>query len=173
MGRLTKAAIAAAAAKLIESIGASEFSLRKLAKALDVGPTTIHAHFKGGAGAILGAVAALALAGARRPFKPREEPAGYLRELLLKNPGGAARSIGLPEERWPSVDAMLDAFRRVRRAQLGFTPTRAIGIARSPHEDWSTQAVRLVERGDFRDAELVARAEFESSRDEQAFLIMG
>ena len=81
---LTKAAIAAAAAKLIESVGASEFSLRKLAKALDVGPTTIHAHFKGGAGAILGAVAALALAGATRPFKPQEEPAGYLRELLLK-----------------------------------------------------------------------------------------
>src|SRR5271166_3330104 len=78
----------------------------------------------------------------------------------------------LPEERWPSLDAMLDAFRRVRRAQLGFTPTRAIAIARSPHEDWSTQAVRLVERGDYRDAELVARAEFESSRDEQAFLIM-
>ncbi len=81
---LTKAAIAAAAAKLIESVGANEFSLRKLAKALDVGPTTIHAHFKGGAGAILGAVAALALAGATRPFKPQEEPAGYLRELLLK-----------------------------------------------------------------------------------------
>ena len=78
----------------------------------------------------------------------------------------------LPEERWPSLDAMLDAFRRVRRAQLGFTPTRAIAIARSPHEDWSTQAVRLVERGDYRDAELVARAEFELSRDEQAFLIM-
>jgi serine/threonine protein kinase len=77
-----------------------------------------------------------------------------------------------PEERWPSVDAMLEVFRHVRRAQLDFTPTRAIAQARAAHEDWSTQAVRLVERGDYRDAELVARAEFESSRDEQAFLIM-
>jgi serine/threonine-protein kinase len=47
-----------------------------------------------------------------------------------------------------------------------------MAIARAPHEDWSTQAVRLVERGEYRDAEQVARAEFESSRDEQAFLIM-
>lgn len=77
-----------------------------------------------------------------------------------------------PEERWPSVNSMLEAFRAVRRAQVQFTPTRALAIARAPHEDWSTQAVRLVERGDYRDAELVARAEFESSRDAQAFLLM-
>ncbi len=32
--------------------------------------------------------------------------------------------------------------------------------------------MRLVERGDYRDAELVARAEFEASRDAQAFLFM-
>ena len=44
---LTKAAIAAAAAKLIESVGANGFSLRKLAKALGFGPTTIHFHFEG------------------------------------------------------------------------------------------------------------------------------
>ena len=35
---------AAAAAKLIESVGANGFSLRRLAKALGVGPTTIHFH---------------------------------------------------------------------------------------------------------------------------------
>ena len=77
-----------------------------------------------------------------------------------------------PEDRWPTVDAMLEAFRQVRRAQIEFTPTRAIALPRAAHEDWSTQAVRLVESGDYRDAELVARAEFESSRDEQAFLMM-
>ena len=59
---LTKAAIvAAAAAKLIESVGANGFSLRKLAKALGVGPTTIHFHFEGGVGAVSSAVA-------RRPW---------------------------------------------------------------------------------------------------------
>jgi serine/threonine-protein kinase len=77
-----------------------------------------------------------------------------------------------PEERWPSVNAMLDSFRAVRQAQVQFTPTRVLPIARAPHEDWSTEAVRLIEHGDYRDAELVARAEFESSRDVQAFLLM-
>lgn len=77
-----------------------------------------------------------------------------------------------PEERWPSVDAMLGAFRAVRRAQLQFTPTRTLVVPRAPHEDWSSQAVRLVEAGDYRDAELVARAEFESTRDAQAYLLM-
>jgi hypothetical protein len=77
-----------------------------------------------------------------------------------------------PEERWPSVDAMLETFRHVRRAQLEFTSTRPFALPIAAHEDWSTQAVRLVERGEYRDAELVARAEFESSRDEQAFLMM-
>lgn len=81
---LAKPAIAAAAAKLIESVGANGFSLRKLAKALGVGPTTIHFHFEGGVGAVLGAVAQQALAGVTRPFKPKEEPAAYLGELLLK-----------------------------------------------------------------------------------------
>ena len=37
---LTKAAIAAVAAKLIESVGANGFSLRRLAKPLGVGSTT-------------------------------------------------------------------------------------------------------------------------------------
>ena len=77
-----------------------------------------------------------------------------------------------PDERWPSVDAMLEAFRHVRRAQLEFTSTRPIALPSAAHEDWSTQAVRFIECGEYRDAELVARAEFESSRDEQAFLMM-
>lgn len=77
-----------------------------------------------------------------------------------------------PEERWASVAAMLDAFRAVRRAQLQFTPTRTLAVPRAPHEDWSSQAVRLLEAGDYRDAELVARAEFEATRDVQAFLMM-
>ena len=63
---LTKAAIVAAAAKLIESVGANGFSLRKLAKALGVGPTTIHFHFEGGIGSVFRAVAQQALAGVRR-----------------------------------------------------------------------------------------------------------
>ena len=77
-----------------------------------------------------------------------------------------------PEERWTSVDAMLDTFRSVRRAQINFTPTLVSALARPATEDWSTQAVRLLERGDYREAERVARAEFESSTEEEAFLVM-
>ena len=51
---------------------------------MGVGPTSIHAHFKGGTEAVLTAVAAHALSGMTRPFKPKEEPAEYLRELFLK-----------------------------------------------------------------------------------------
>jgi hypothetical protein len=51
---------------------------------MGVGPTSIHAHFKGGTEAVLEAVAAQALSGMTRPFKPKEEPAEYLRELLQK-----------------------------------------------------------------------------------------
>jgi tetratricopeptide (TPR) repeat protein len=84
-----------------------------------------------------------------------------------------ARCLELePTDRWASVDQMLEAFPAVRRAQLQFTPTRTLAAVSAPQEDWSTQAVRLVERGDYRDAELVARAEFESSRDHHAFLLM-
>jgi AcrR family transcriptional regulator len=81
---LTKPRIAAAAVKLIDSVGMDEFSVRKLAKAMEVGATSIHAHFKGGTAAVSSAVAAQTLAGTTRPFNPKEEPADYLRELLLK-----------------------------------------------------------------------------------------
>src|SRR5271165_4009458 len=69
---LTKPAIVAAAAKLIESVGASEFSLRRLAKELGVGQTTIHFHFEGGIRAVSSAVAQQALAGVTRPYKNDE-----------------------------------------------------------------------------------------------------
>jgi hypothetical protein len=77
-----------------------------------------------------------------------------------------------PDERWPSVEMMRDTFRAVKRAQLQFTPTRTVAVRRALQEDWSSHAMRLVEAGEYRDAELVARAEFECSRDAQAFLLM-
>jgi serine/threonine-protein kinase len=77
-----------------------------------------------------------------------------------------------PADRWPSVSLMLDAFRDVRTAQQQFTPTRSLVAAVVSEDDWSTQAVRLLEQGDFDDAECVAQAEFDSSRDHHAFLMM-
>jgi len=77
-----------------------------------------------------------------------------------------------PADRWPSADAMLEEFRGVRRAQIQFTPVRVLASGGVSQEDWSSQAVRFMERGDYREAELVARAEFESTRDHHAFLLM-
>lgn len=77
-----------------------------------------------------------------------------------------------PEERWQDIEAMAAAFKETRAAQMAFTPSRGVPRPRAAHEDWSTQALRLIEKGDVRDAELIARAEFENSRDEQAFLMM-
>ena len=51
---------------------------------LGVGPATIYFHFEGGIRAVSSAVAQQALAGVTRPYKPKEEPASYLGELLLK-----------------------------------------------------------------------------------------
>ena len=80
---------------------------------MGVGPTSIDAHFKGGTGAVLEAVAAQALAGTTRPFKPMEEPAEYLHELLLKMLQALharpviARLIGLQLSSNPILDPLL------------------------------------------------------------------
>ena len=88
-----------AAAKLIESVGANGFSLRKLAKALGVGPTTIHFHFEGGVGAVSSAVAQQALAGGH----PAVQAEGGARRLPCRiapqDNGGAARSTGRRQAR--------------------------------------------------------------------------
>jgi eukaryotic-like serine/threonine-protein kinase len=77
-----------------------------------------------------------------------------------------------PEERWPTIADMLTEFRTAKRAQLAFAPTRALAQPSRPKEDWSSHATRLMESDNFRDAEVVARAEFESTQDQQAFALM-
>jgi len=67
---------------------------------------------------------------------------------------------------------MVGAFRGGRRAQLDFTPTRALPTVRESQEDWSSHAVRLLGSVNYRDTELFARTEFEASYDPQAFLLM-
>ena len=63
---LTKAVIAAAAAKQLEA-GPSGFSLRGLAKALGVVPTSVRAHFGGEVSEIFDEVVKAALEGVARP----------------------------------------------------------------------------------------------------------
>jgi AcrR family transcriptional regulator len=122
---LTKPSIAAAAGALIEKSGANKFSMRKLAKALGVVPTTIHAHFKGGEGAVLTAVAATAIAGVARPFKPKDDPADYLRELFfnvlkaLKGRPTIARLVIIQLSSNPILDPFLAERLLLALAELG------------------------------------------------------
>jgi AcrR family transcriptional regulator len=79
---LTKAVIAAAAAKRLEA-GPGGFSLRGLAKALGVVPTSVRAHFNGDVSEIFDEVVKAALENVARPYKPNKEAADYLCELLF------------------------------------------------------------------------------------------
>jgi eukaryotic-like serine/threonine-protein kinase len=77
-----------------------------------------------------------------------------------------------PQDRWTSVREMEVAFRSVRRAQLDYHPVRTLSPKRTPLEDWSSQATRLIQDGAYGQAENVAHAEFGESRDPHAFLVM-
>ena len=74
--------IVEAATKLWLSGGPDNFSFRAVAKALNVGPTTIRAHFKGGVGDLLNEIAGSALAGLAPPYKPQQAPEDFLRNLF-------------------------------------------------------------------------------------------
>lgn len=77
-----------------------------------------------------------------------------------------------PADRWQSVGDMAIAFRSVRRAQLDYHPVRTLSPKRTPSEDWSSCATRLIQDGAYGQAENVAHAEFGESRDPHAFLVM-
>lgn len=77
-----------------------------------------------------------------------------------------------PGERWRSLADMQREFVRVHAAQLDYSPIRTLPASRQPAEDWSTQALGLLEHGAHAQAEAVAAAEFESSRSPHAFLLM-
>ena len=84
-----------------------------------------------------------------------------------------ARSLKLdPRERWQTVAEMISEFGAVRRSQIAFTPVRPILQSDTKHEDWSTQAVGMLEKGSYRSAESIARAEYKITQDEQAFIFM-
>jgi AcrR family transcriptional regulator len=79
---LTRAIIAARAEKQFET-GVERFSLRSLARSLGVVPASITAHFKRGVPELFDEIVKAALENVARPYKPKEEPADYLRYLFL------------------------------------------------------------------------------------------
>jgi AcrR family transcriptional regulator len=68
---------------VLEEYGLQDFSARLVAKKLDVSPGAIYAHLKGGLGELKARMVYATLAGAVRPYRRRDTPAGYLRDLLL------------------------------------------------------------------------------------------
>jgi eukaryotic-like serine/threonine-protein kinase len=77
-----------------------------------------------------------------------------------------------PEYRWESVTKMLVTFKQVARAQIDYHPIRILRSQEEPKEDWSSHALRLLDIGDYSQAETVAHLEFENSFDPHAFLLM-
>lgn len=77
-----------------------------------------------------------------------------------------------PENRWSTVAEMALEFRRVRCSQVDYNPIRIILAKQKPTDDWSSQALRLLEDGAYSQAEHVALSEFESSQNPHAFLLM-
>lgn len=77
-----------------------------------------------------------------------------------------------PANRWESLSEMAIAFRRAAHAQVDYQPIRILPPQQQPTEDWSTQALRLLEAGAYSQVENVAHSEFESSSDPHAFLLM-
>ena len=79
---MNRAKIAAEATKLWQTLGPDEFTIRQLARKLKVGPTTIHAHFKGGIRDLRKEIARRALADLTPPYQPNQNAKDYLRAFL-------------------------------------------------------------------------------------------
>ena len=79
---MSQSKIATAASQLWAEVGPDNFTIRKVARKLKVGPTTIHAHFEGGLGQLRREVARRALANLTPPYEPKQDPKDYLRAFL-------------------------------------------------------------------------------------------
>jgi TetR/AcrR family transcriptional regulator, tetracycline repressor protein len=109
---LNRVKIITAAGRLLEQTQAQGLNIRALAKTLGVVPTTIKSHFKGELAEIVTEIARAAIAGAARPYKPRETPAEYLGDVFFrvrKQLHGRPTIARLVTLEW-SEDPILDPF---------------------------------------------------------------
>jgi serine/threonine-protein kinase len=77
-----------------------------------------------------------------------------------------------PNRRWDTVETMLNEFTRVRRFQLDYHSVKLLPNQKVPHQDWSSQVIKLLENEEYAQAEVVAHAEFEDKKDIHAFRFM-
>jgi AcrR family transcriptional regulator len=79
---MTPGIIAAKAVNVFRWDGPDEFSIRAVARRLKVGPTTIHAHFKGGIAELRRAVARRLLEAWVPAYQPNQSPEAYLARVF-------------------------------------------------------------------------------------------
>jgi AcrR family transcriptional regulator len=79
---MNRAKICMKARELWSKDGDKEFTVRGLAKALDVAPATVQSHFRGGINEILSELAHVVLSELAPPYKPLQQPQDYLQVLL-------------------------------------------------------------------------------------------
>ena len=77
-----------------------------------------------------------------------------------------------PADRWPSVAAMLGEIQRLQKLQLDYSPVSSHRVSTPRVEDWSVSVAAEFENQNYSAAEMAAHREFETSRDEYAFLLM-
>ncbi len=79
---------------------------------------------------------------------------------------------GTPGDRFRSVQDLIAATKRAKRAQIEYVPEKSISRPRERTLDWSSDVVEYLQQSDYARAEHVAREEFESTKNPHAFLIM-
>jgi serine/threonine-protein kinase len=77
-----------------------------------------------------------------------------------------------PEDRWASVQLMLDELPSLRRFQLEYSVVSGQKTLVPSAADWSSEVVADFEKRNYQAAEMAAHRQFESSKDSYAFLLM-
>lgn len=60
----------------------------------------------------------------------------------------------------------------MKRSQLDYHPVRIVPNQEAPHQDWSSQVIKLLENNEYAQAESIENAEFETTKDIYAFRLM-
>lgn len=79
---LTPKQVVEAAMATLEEAGLEKFSGRDVAKKLRVSNAAIYAHIEGGLGGLKKRIVDGVLSGVARPYRPKENPASYLRDVV-------------------------------------------------------------------------------------------
>jgi AcrR family transcriptional regulator len=81
---LTAKQIVEAAMATLEEGGLEKFSGRDVAKKLRVSNAAIYGHIEGGLGGLKRRIVSHVLSGVARPYRPKESPASYLRDVVYR-----------------------------------------------------------------------------------------